>query len=154
MAVKGVVAPQDYAFNAAAKTVTFSSTYAGLVLSDVMYITNIASGTATVIYDPFDSTKGGTLSSLVLTLAFNTTAMNNSDSIQIILGRVTTSDAVNFKDTAIVDGKSAIEILTQILFELRINNALMAELPIVLQGKGGVLHDPIDFRKEPSLFAE
>lgn len=83
---KGIVAGGNYTFSAANQTVTFSSDYLGMSLSDITYITNITSGVATVIYDPFDPTKGGTLSGLVLTLAYNTVAMSDSDPLQIIVG--------------------------------------------------------------------
>jgi len=85
-AVKGVVAPADYIFNKTAKTITFSANYTGLALSDIMYITNVVSGVATVIYDPQNAAKGGSLTGLVLTLAYDTSAMNNADTLQIIIG--------------------------------------------------------------------
>lgn len=83
---KGIVSNQYYTFNAANKTITFSSDYAGLDLAEITYITNIKNGIATVIYDPFDATKGGTLSGLTLTLAYNTTTMGDTDPLQIITG--------------------------------------------------------------------
>lgn len=83
---KGIVSAQYYTFNAANQTITFSNDYAGLNLGEITYITNIKNGVATVIYDPFDPTKGGTLSGLTLTLAYNTTAMADSDPLQIITG--------------------------------------------------------------------
>ena len=85
---KGVVPSGKYTFNAAAKTITFDSDYTGLALSDIMLITNVKSGTAITIYDPFDSTRGGVLSTLTLTLNYNTTAMSNTDPLQIIVGMV------------------------------------------------------------------
>lgn len=85
-ATKGIVSGGNYTFSAAAKTITFSSDYLGMSLSDITYITNIKSGVATVIYDPFDATKGGTLSGLTLTLAYDTTAMADTDPLQIIVG--------------------------------------------------------------------
>lgn len=83
---KGIVSGGNYTFSAANQTITFSSDYIGMSLSDVTYITNIKSGVATVIYDPFDATKGGVLNGLVLTLAYNTTSMGNTDPLQIIVG--------------------------------------------------------------------
>lgn len=83
---KGIVSGGNYTFSAANKTITFSSDYIGMSLSDVTYITNIKSGVATVIYDPFDATKGGVLNGLVLTLAYNTTSMGDTDPLQIIVG--------------------------------------------------------------------
>jgi hypothetical protein len=86
MAQKGVVSGNNYTFNALAKTITFSNDYLGMALSDVMYIINITSGVATVIYDPSDITKGGTLSGLTLTLNYDTSSMSSTDSLQIIIG--------------------------------------------------------------------
>lgn len=83
---KGIVSGGNYTFSAANRTITFSSDYIGMSLSDVTYITNIKSGVATVIYDPFDATKGGVLNGLVLTLAYNTTSMGDTDPLQIIVG--------------------------------------------------------------------
>lgn len=83
---KGIVSGGNYTFSAANRTITFSSDYVGMSLSDVTYITNIKSGVATVIYDPFDATKGGVLNGLVLTLAYNTTSMGDTDPLQIIVG--------------------------------------------------------------------
>lgn len=85
MPTKGIIAPSDYTFNAAAKTITFAASYTGIKLGDIALITNVKSTVNTVIYDPSDSTKGGSISGLVLTLAFNTTGMNNSDDLQVIV---------------------------------------------------------------------
>ena len=83
---KGIVQGGNYTFSAANQTITFSSDYLGMSLSDITYITNITSGVATVIYDPFDVAKGGVLNGLTLTLAYNTTLMSDSDPLQIIVG--------------------------------------------------------------------
>jgi hypothetical protein len=85
---KGVVPSGKYTFNAAAKTITFDADYTGIALSDIMLITNVKSGTAITIYDPFDPAKGGSLSTLTLTLNYNTTSMSNSDPLQVIVGMV------------------------------------------------------------------
>lgn len=83
---KGIVPSNFFTFNAANQTITFSNDYAGLDLAEITYITNIKNGVATVIYDPFDATKGGTLNGLTLTLAYNTTAMADTDPLQVIVG--------------------------------------------------------------------
>ena len=83
---KGIVSAQFYTFSAANRTITFTNDYAGLDLAEITYITNIKNGVATVIYDPFDATKGGTLSGLTLTLAYDTTLMTDTDPLQIITG--------------------------------------------------------------------
>lgn len=86
MANKGIVLRTNYTFSAYNKTIIFSSDYLGMSLSDITYITNIKSGIATVIYDPFDITKGGVLNGLTLTLAYNTATMEDTDPLQIIVG--------------------------------------------------------------------
>jgi hypothetical protein len=83
---KGIVSAQFYTFSATNRTITFTNDYAGLDLGEITYITNIKNGVATVIYDPFDATKGGTLSGLTLTLAYDTTLMADTDPLQIITG--------------------------------------------------------------------
>lgn len=83
---RGIVAANDYVFNAASKTVTFSADYSGLALSDILYILNCKQGVATVVYDPTVSTKGGTLLGRTLTLQHDTTSMSSEDPLQIIIG--------------------------------------------------------------------
>lgn len=125
---KGIVGGSNYSFNAAAKTITFSSDYLGMSLSDITYITNIKSGVATVIYDPFDTTKGGVLNGLTLTLAYNTVAMSDSDPLQIIVGftpNTSTPQNVNVLPSAESQDNSAnlatitedFDLLTQALDE-------------------------------------
>lgn len=95
MGFKGVVPAADYTFNASAKTVTFSANYSTLALSDILYILNTKSGTATVVYDPTVAAKGGTYSGRTLTLAHNTTSMSNSDPLQIIVAEGDVASAIN-----------------------------------------------------------
>ena len=95
MGFKGVVPAANYTFNASAKTVTFSANYSSLALSDILYILNTKSGTATVIYDPTVAAKGGTYSGRTLTLAHDTTSMSNSDPLQIIIAEGDVASAIN-----------------------------------------------------------
>ena len=83
---KGVVPSGKYSFNAGAQTVTFDSDYTNIALSDIMLITNVKSGTAIIIYDPFDPAKGGSLSGLILTLNYYTAPMSDTDPLQVIVG--------------------------------------------------------------------
>lgn len=78
---------EDYSFNASAKTITFN-TLDSISLEQLLLITNVT--TNTIIYNFADSTLGGTVSGNVLTLNFNTTLMNNTDSIQIFLDNLAT----------------------------------------------------------------
>jgi hypothetical protein len=70
----------NYQFNAAAKTITLPS-YAGLVAANFLLITNTTADV--IIYNFAALTKGGTVSGNVLTLTYDTTAMANSDQLQI-----------------------------------------------------------------------
>lgn len=94
---KGVVITSDYTFApgvAGVGTITFSANYTGIALSDIMYITNVKSTIATVIYDPFNSSLGGVLAGLVLTLAVDTSSMSSGDALQIIVGMSTLGEAL------------------------------------------------------------
>lgn len=76
-----------YAFAPLTNQVTISG-YPGLVLEQILSITNVTSNAP--IFNPFDNTKTATLAnnasgSVTLTLAYNTTAMNSTDHLQIIL---------------------------------------------------------------------
>ena len=115
MALKGIVEGNNYTFSAANKTITFSNDYLGMSLSDITYITNIKNGVATVIYDPFDATKGGDFSGLTLTLAFNTTTMSDGDPLQIIVGFTPiNTDPTPVKIVANVHDKDQTELLQNI----------------------------------------
>lgn len=70
----------SYTFNAIAGTITFP-TYTTLDLKRFLIITNVRANT--IIYNFADTTKGGTVTGNVLTLVYNTTAMNNTDDLQV-----------------------------------------------------------------------
>jgi len=96
---------ENYAFNAAAKTITFNSISA-IELEAVLMIVNVT--TQTIIYNPFDPAKGGTSATNVLTLEYNTASMNNADKLLIFyeaygwsvyhLVSAGTTNAVNIKN--------------------------------------------------------
>lgn len=69
---------QDYTFNPSLRTVTFTNT---VLQNKIGIITNVSRGI--VIYNGADSSALGTLSGKVLTLAYNTSAMNSSDVLQV-----------------------------------------------------------------------
>jgi hypothetical protein len=70
----------SYVFDASAKTVTFSG-YVSIDLEAVLFITNTTDNIA--IYSFIDPAKGGTAATNVLTLAHDTTAMSDTDKLQI-----------------------------------------------------------------------
>lgn len=75
----------QYTFSASAKTITFPQ-YSNLRLEGVKLITNLNTGT--IIYQFNDVAKKGTVSSNILTLVYDTTAMSNTDKLMIIYEEV------------------------------------------------------------------
>lgn len=78
---------EDYTFNAATKEVTFVTT-STIGLSQLLLITNVT--TNQIIYNFADPNAGGSIVNNVLTLDFDTTAMSNTDSLQIFLDSLMT----------------------------------------------------------------
>lgn len=72
----------SYTFNPTAKTVTFLNLAQPLTLANILLITNTTANT--IIYNFADPTSGAiSFNNNVLTLDYNTTAMNASDVLQI-----------------------------------------------------------------------
>lgn len=71
----------SYTFNATGQTITF----AGITVSpmDIFLITNTSGNT--IIYNFAKSGMGGTISGSTLTLEYNTTAMHDTDELQILI---------------------------------------------------------------------
>lgn len=82
---------QDYIFDASAKTITASDF---TKLSEIALITNVTDNV--IIYNFADLVKGGSLSGRVLTLDYDTTAMDDTDQLQIITHAGTDIDRVGF----------------------------------------------------------
>jgi len=72
----------NYTFNPAAKTVTFTD-YASLDLSDVILITNVTDGT--IIFNFASPNLVGSVAANVLTLNYNTSTMSSTDKLAIYL---------------------------------------------------------------------
>ena len=72
----------NYTFNPAAKTVTFTD-YASLDLSDVILITNVTDGT--IIFNFASPNLVGSVVANVLTLNYDTTSMSSTDKLAIYL---------------------------------------------------------------------
>lgn len=70
----------NYTFNAAAQTVTFSE-YTSISLEGILLITNLVDNI--IIYNFADIGYGGSVSGNILTLAYNTTGMDDTDDLQI-----------------------------------------------------------------------
>jgi len=91
----------SYAFDASLQTITFSGM--GTVnLEDILVITNVTDNV--IIYNFANSTKGGTISSNVLTLTYDTTSMSDSDDLQIFveIEDTATDYSQGYKNTSIV----------------------------------------------------
>ena len=73
----------SYTFNAAAQTVTLNNLPSPFVQTQLKLIVN--ANTNTLIFNLIDPTMTATVSGNVITLAFNTSSMNNSDPLQIFL---------------------------------------------------------------------
>ena len=82
---------KDYVFDASAKTITFPDDLS-LDLEGFQLITHLASGA--VIYQFNSAAKGGSLVGQVLTLEHDTTALADSDPLQIIYNQPQTEDIV------------------------------------------------------------
>lgn len=82
---------QDYIFDASAKTITSSDF---TKLSEIALITNVTDNV--IIYNFADPAKGATLAGNVLTLTFDTTAMADTDKLQIIAHSGTDIDRIGF----------------------------------------------------------
>lgn len=80
----GVEVTGSYAFNAAAKTITFSGISYSLSLVNILLITNVTDNI--IIYNFADPAASNTsFVNNVLTLNYDTTSMSNSDVLQIYL---------------------------------------------------------------------
>lgn len=75
-----------YTFDASAQTIDCASFTS---LEKIQLITNVTDNV--IIYNFADSTKGGTLASTVLTLAYDTTSMSDADKLQIFVDDGNTS---------------------------------------------------------------
>jgi hypothetical protein len=73
---------EDYAFNAAAKQITFNTSET-ITLPQLLLITNVTDNL--IVYNFADPNYGGTITNNVLTLTYNTSLMSNTDSLQIFL---------------------------------------------------------------------
>src|ERR1700728_4255875 len=87
-----------YTFDKVAKTVTFTG-FGTISLSNILLITNTTSNT--IIYLFSDPALGGTVSTNVLSLTFNTSSMSNTDVLQI------------FYDVNVLDSNNYMEVHEQ-----------------------------------------
>lgn len=88
----------SYIFDASAKTVTFSG-LGTLALEQILLITNVTDNI--LIYNFADAAKGGSMSSNVLTLDYDTASMSDDDRLQIFVSDTDDPTWFGLKDVAV-----------------------------------------------------
>lgn len=73
---------ENYTFNAGTRQITLTD-YTSVNLESFLLITNVTDNV--IIYNFADPAKGGTVSTNILTLDYDTTAMSNGDTLQIFI---------------------------------------------------------------------
>jgi hypothetical protein len=107
---------KDYIFDASAKTITFSDPVS---IEQIGVITNVVDGVQ--IYNPMDVTKVGTLAGQVLTLAYNTTTMSDTDALQVFYGNGSPTLSVELDDMFVVLRGILLELATPSTVDLALN---------------------------------
>lgn len=107
---------RNYVFDKTAKQITFTG-LASIKTEEVLLITNVT--TNTIIYNFADPLYGGTATGNVLTLDYDTSSMNNADSLQIFIDSETiplsVGAATSANQTTIINNIDGIEgLLTTI----------------------------------------
>ena len=106
---------RNYLFNAASKTITFLD-YTDIELPSILIITNLTSNT--IIYNFAIAGKGGNVNGNVLTLTYDTTAMSDTDQLQIYYDDPTRDLVVNDEGELKVISEDNIAMLNRILNSL------------------------------------
>ncbi len=110
----------NYTFDKTAKTVTLND-FASIDLERVLLIDNMTAGV--IIFNPTNVATSGTVATNVLTLNYNTSAMNNSDTLQIFYEQAdvvlstaakqdtgnTSLSSIDGKTPALVSGKVPVD---------------------------------------------
>jgi hypothetical protein len=107
---------KDYVFDASAQTITFTD---AISIEQIGIITNITDGVQ--IYNPMDATKLGTVSGNILTLAYNTTSMSDTDFLQIFYGNSSAILSVEIDDMFITLRNLLLEIANPAVVDNTLN---------------------------------
>lgn len=99
---------KNYTFDAVAKTITFSD-YSAIRLDSVRVIANVTAGV--IIYTFTDPNLGGSVLNNVLSLDYDTSAMNNSDALQIIYNDDEIKANVANQELMLIDNATLIELV-------------------------------------------
>lgn len=108
----------NYTFNATAQTVTFTD-YTTIRLESVLLITNVTDNV--IVYNFADLGFGGSVTDNILTLAYNTTGMDDTDSLQIFYDD-------NDVQPANTELQTTLNSLTETLQELTARLAVLASM--------------------------
>lgn len=104
----------NYTFDKTAKTVTFTD-YTTIRLDSILLITNVTDNV--IIYNFANPLLGGTVSSNVLTLTYNTSSMDNADKLQIFYDDVDVQPANSVNQETL---SSLVETLNELASRLNV----------------------------------
>ena len=109
----------NYTFNSATRQIALSD-YTSIDLDGVLLVTNVTDNV--IVYNFADPALGGTVSSNVLTLTYNTASMSNSDALQIFYddGAAPASDATA---TALLDVAGTLKRISKNMESLQVVDA-------------------------------
>lgn len=122
---------QNYTFNKTAKTVTFLD-YASVDLESLLLITNVTDGA--IIYNFADPASGATVAGNVVTLEYDTAAMDDNDKIQIYFDDPDYQPTSYTQQTDIKDLTEAILDAAEQLTFLANVRGIAADLRVTLLG--------------------
>lgn len=95
---------KNYTFNKTAKQITITN-LTSVTLEQLLLITNVTDGI--ILYNFADSTKGATVSGNVITLEYDTSAMSDTDNLQIFLDIPNSTDLQVLGDL-LIDGFASV----------------------------------------------
>jgi hypothetical protein len=109
----------NYTFNSATRQIALSD-YTSIDLDGVLLVTNVTDNV--IVYNFADPALGGTVSSNVLTLTYDTTSMSNSDALQIFYddGAAPASDDTA---TALLDVANTLKRISKNMESLQVVDA-------------------------------
>lgn len=113
----------NYTFDKTAKTVTFTD-YETIRLDSVLLITNVTDNI--IIYNFADPLLGGTVATNVLTLTYNTSAMDNADKLQIFYDDDAVQPANEANQNTIILNQETLDSLVETLNELNARLTVLA----------------------------
>lgn len=117
----------DYTFNAASQTITLNG-FTSIDLEGLLLVTNVS--TNQIIYNFADPALGATVSSNVLTLAYDTTTMSNAHALQIFYDDAT-SPASDDTATALLQVANTLKRIAKNMESLQVVDANQRQRVVV-----------------------